>query len=247
MKTLEHLVSANWEKLEEMEALLGCKFHSKILLQKALVHSSFGFEQIADGQNNETLEFLGDAVLSLVITDMLLHRFPDKREGELTKMRAGLVRGKTLARIAGSISLGDFIMLGKGEKVSQGRKKASILASAFEALIGAVYLDSGYDSAMDIIGRHFNPMVSEIQGEKIAEDAKSLLQEKLQEEFNQAPTYCLESEEGPAHAKKFTVSVRFAEEILGAGSGKSKKEAEKMAATAALETMASWWDRLREQ
>lgn len=133
------------------------------------------------------------------------------------------------------------------EKVSQGRKKASILASAFEALIGAVYLDRGYDSAMDIIGRHFNPMVSEIQGEKIAEDAKSLLQEKLQEEFNQAPTYCLESEEGPAHAKKFTVSVRFAEEILGAGSGKSKKEAEKMAATAALETMASWWDRLREQ
>jgi ribonuclease-3 len=235
------------KKLQEMEVLLGYGFSNPILLQKALVHSSFGFEQLDDAQNNETLEFLGDAVLDLVVSDMLFHKFPDIREGELTKIRAGLVRETTLARIARTIRLGDFILLGKGEEASHGRRKASILAGTFEALIGAIYLDRGYTAALDIVGRHLKPLLPEKKGKMVVEDAKSLLQEKLQEQFNRAPTYCLENEEGPAHAKKFTVSVRFDEEVLGAGSGTSKKEAEQRAAAAALETMDSWWEQLREQ
>lgn len=247
MKSIGHLTSTNKKKLLEIEELLGYSYSDKVLLQKALIHSSFGFEQFDNCENNETLEFLGDAVLDLVVSDMLLHRFPEMREGELTKIRAGLVREGTLSRIARNIRLGDFIMLGKGERASHGRKKASILASAFEALIGAIYLDRGYASAQDVVGRHFNPLLAEIKGKKPVEDAKSLLQEILQEQFNQTPIYCLENEEGPAHAKKFTVSVRFAGKVLGAGSGTSKKEAEKMAAAAALETMGSWTDKLSGQ
>jgi ribonuclease-3 len=247
MRSIEQLTSANKRKLQEMEVLLGYVFRNPVLLQKALVHSSFAFEQLNDTQNNETLELLGDAVLDLVVTDMLLHKFPDIREGEVTKIRAALVRETTLARIARTIRVGDFIMFGKGEEASHGRKKASILASALEALFGAIYLDSGYGAALDIVGRHFKPLLPETKGKILVEDAKSLLQEKLQEQFNRAPTYCLEKEEGPDHAKKFTVSVWFGDEVLGAGAGTSKKEAEQQAAAAALETMDSWLVQLRVQ
>ena len=247
MNSIERLTSANKKKLQEMEILLGYGFSDPVLLQKALVHSSFGFEQLDGAQNNETLEFLGDAVLGLVVSDMLFHQFPDIREGKLTKLRAGLVRETTLARIARAIRLGDFIMLGKGEEASQGRKKASILASTFEALIGAIYLDRGYGAAVDIVGRHLTPLLPEKKGKILVEDTKSLLQEKLQEQFNMAPTYCLENEHGPDHAKQFTVTVRFNEKILGTGAGTSKKEAEQRAAAAALETMDTWWTQLREQ
>jgi len=247
MKSIDRLTRANMKQLQEMEVLLGYAFSNPVLLQKALVHSSFGFEQLDGAQNNEILEFLGDAVLDLVVTDMLFRRFPERREGELTKIRAGLVRETTLARIARTIRLGDFILLGKGEESSHGRRKASILASAFEALIGAIYLDRGYGAARDIVGHHLQPMLSEIKRKTVVEDAKSLLQEKIQEQFSRAPTYYLENEEGPAHAKKFTVSVRFDEEVLGEGSGTSKKEAEQRAAAAALEIIDSWWQRLREQ
>jgi ribonuclease-3 len=247
MKSIERLTSANKKKLQEMEILLGYGFSDPVLLQKALVHSSFGFEQLDDAQNNETMEFLGDAVLDLVVTDMLFHRFPEIREGELTKLRAGLVRETTLARIARTIRLGDFIMLGKGEEASQGRKKASILAGTFEALIGAIFLDRGYGAALDIVGRHLNPLLPEKKGKILVEDTKSLLQEKLQEQFNRAPIYFLENEQGPDHAKQFTVTVRFNEKVLGTGSGTSKKEAEQRAAAAALETLDSWWAQLRKQ
>jgi len=248
MRSIERLTSANKKKLQEMEVLLGYGFSNPVLLQKALVHSSFGFEELDDAQNNETLEFLGDAVLDLAVSDMLFHKFPNIREGELTKIRAGLVRETTLASIARTIRLGDFVMLGKGEEASQGRMKASILSGAFEALIGAIYLDSGYGAAQDIIGRHLTPLFPEKKRKILAEeDAKSLLQEKLQEQFNRTPTYCLENEEGPDHAKKFTVSVRFDKAVLGAGSGTSKKEAEQRAAATALETMDSWWRKLMEQ
>ena len=247
MKSIERLTSANKKKLQEMEILLGYGFSDPVLLQKAMVHSSFGFEQLDDALNNETLEFLGDAVLDLVVTDMLFHSFPEIREGELTKLRAGLVRETTLARIARTIRLGDFIMLGKGEEASQGRKKASILAGTFEALIGAIFLDRGYGAALDIVGRHLSPLLPDKKGNIFVEDTKSLLQEKIQEQFNRAPSYYIENEQGPDHAKQFTVTVRFNEKVLGTGSGKSKKEAEQSAAAAALETMDSWWAQLRKQ
>ncbi len=244
MKTLQQLAYENKDNLQKMEAMLRYKFADHILLQRALVHSSYGFEQLDNGRNNETLEFLGDAVLDLAVSDMLFHMYPGIREGELTKMRAELVRETTLARMAGTIKLSDFLLLGKGEEATQGRKKSSILAAAFEALVAAIYLDRGYEKARDFISSHFAPLLPAKKEKMQVEDAKSLLQEKLQEQFNQVPTYHLDAEKGPAHAKKFTVSVRFMSEVLGTGTGSSKKGAEQQAAETALASIDSWWKEL---
>jgi len=244
MKTLQKLAHENKDNLQKVEELLRYKFADSILLQRALVHSSYGFEQLDTGLNNETLEFLGDAVLDLAVSDMLFHMYPGIREGELTKMRAELVREATLARMAGGIKLSNFLMLGKGEEVTQGRMKSSILAGAFEALVGAIYLDRGYEKALHFISSHFAPLLPAKKEKMLVDDAKSRLQEKLQEHFNQAPTYHLDAEEGPAHAKKFTASVRFMAEILGTGTGSSKKAAEQQAAETALATLDSWWEEL---
>jgi ribonuclease-3 len=246
MKTIQQMANDNKNKLQELEVLLGYEFADTVLLQQALIHSSFGFEKIHAGQNNETLEFLGDAVLDLAVSDMLFKTYPGVTEGELTKMRAGLVQEATLAEMARNITLGDFLMLGKGEEASQGREKASILASAFEALIGAIYLDRGYESALQFISGNFASLLPAEKEGMLVDDAKSHLQEKLQGQFNQAPTYHLDKEEGPAHAKNFTVSVRFIDEVLGIGSGSSKKVAEKRAAEAALDTLDSWWEQLNK-
>ena len=246
MKTIQQLTNDNKNRLKELELLLGYEFADTILLQQALIHSSFGFERIQAGPNNETLEFLGDAVLDLAISAILFKTYPGVTEGELTKMRAGLVKEASLAEMARTITLGNFLMLGKGEEASHGREKASILASAFEAIIGAIYLDRGYEGAFQFVSSHFASLLPAKKEEMLVDDAKSNLQEKLQEEFNQAPTYHLDEEEGPAHAKKFTVSVRFMDEVLGIGSGSSKKVAEQRAAEAALDTTDSWWEQLKK-
>lgn len=245
MKDIQQLTQKNINELNGLEVLLGQKFMNISLLQQALVHSSYGFEKLAGGANNETLEFIGDAVLDLAMSDMLFHLYPGAREGELTKMRAWLVKESTLAGRAQKIRLGDYLLLGKGEEASRGGEKASILSSAFEAVIGAMYLDSGYDKAFQFIRKQFKPLLAEESAELFVEDAKSLLQEKLQDRYNQAPTYHLETEEGPDHEKKFTVSVRFFEKILGTGSGSSKKTAEQQAAENALNNIAAWWDELQ--
>jgi ribonuclease-3 len=244
MKSIQYLAHRNINRLKELEALLQHEFTDTGLLQQALVHSSYGFEQLEESQNNETLEFIGDAVLDLGVSDMLFHQYPGIREGELTKMRAGLVKETTLARMAKKIKLGDFLMLGKGEEASHGRKKASILASTFEALVGAMYLDKGYEATLQFIITQFKPVLVQKRAGIFAEDPKSRLQERLQEQFNRAPTYHLEAEEGPDHAKKFTVSVRFLEKILGTGIGSSKKTAEQQAAENALKNIDAWWDEL---
>jgi len=244
MKNLQQLTKDNKDKLQELQVLLGYEFADTVFLQQALIHSSYGFEKNLTGKNNETLEFLGDAVLDLTVSDMLLKKYPGVTEGELTKMRAGLVREATLADMARTITLGDFLMLGKGEESSHGRKKASILSSAFEALIGAIYLDGGYESALKLVSTHFVSLLPAKMEGILVDDAKSYLQEKLQEQFNYAPSYNLDKEEGPAHAKKFTVSARFKDEVLGIGSGGSKKVAEQRAAAAALDTIDSWWEKL---
>jgi len=246
MKTIEQLAHENRNNLNGLEVLLACRFNDLTLLQLALVHSSFGFEQLADGRNNETLEFIGDAVLDLAVSDMLFRRYPGIREGELTKMRAGLVREAALAKMAKNIKLGDFLMLGRGEEASSGRRKSSILASAFEALIGAMYLDRGYENALHFIISHFASMIPAAKRGLLVEDAKSLLQEKLQERFNQAPTYYLENAEGPDHAKQFTISVRFKSEVLGVGTGSSKKMAEQQAAEKALASLDAWWEKIAD-
>jgi ribonuclease-3 len=230
-----------------LEFLLGYSFDNATLLQQALIHSSFGFEQVQTGRNNETFEFLGDAVLDLAVSDILFKTYPGVTEGELTKMRAGLVKESALDEMARAVRLGDFIMLGKGEESSRGREKASILASAFEAVIGAIYLDGGYENARHFIRSQFKPVLPANKDTILVENAKSLLQEKLQEQFNRAPTYHADKEEGPAHARWFTVSVWFGDVVLGTGNGSSKKIAEQRAAESALQSADSWWKQLQQE
>jgi ribonuclease-3 len=244
MLTLKQLTNENREQLQRLEDLLGYRFADISLLQNALIHSSYAFEQVEDSSNNETFEFLGDAVLDLTVGFILYREFPGMKEGDLTRMRSALVKEGNLARMAREINLGDFLMLGKGEEISEGREKPSILSCAYEAVAGAVFLDSGYDNVLDFVDRHFMPLLEEKKESMLVSDAKSLLQEKIQEKFNRAPTYSVENEEGPAHDKEFTISVRYMERILGTGKAGSKKVAEQRAATAALAGIDSWINEL---
>lgn len=229
------LVNKNKEKLCEFEKIIGYRFTDLRLLQKALIHSSFAFEQSQAGKNNERLEFVGDAVLDLVVGYILYKRYPEMREGELTKLRAALVNETHLASMARDIELGEFLCLGKGENASDGRNKSSILSCAYEAVIGAIFEDGGFEVVTGLVERFFVPAIAGKKEKLLIADAKSRLQEKLQEDFNEAPLYRLDQEDGPSHQKEFTISVLFREKILGSGVAGSKKEAEQRAAAAALE------------
>ncbi len=234
---IETLIKRNKEDLAVLEQNLGYRFTDLRLLQKALIHSSFAFEQAQIDKNNEILEFLGDAVLDLVIGHTLCKRFPDMREGELTRLRSALVNETHLALMARALQLGDYLCLGKGEDASNGRNKSSILSCAYEAVIGAILEDSDYVTVETIIARFFVPDMATKKEELLMADAKSRLQEALQERFNEAPSYRIDQEEGPSHQKIFTVSVLFREEALGCGTGSSKKEAEQRAASATLDVL----------
>ena len=231
---LDSLARKNKEELSSFEQILGYRFTDLRLLQKALVHASFAFENSFPGHNNETLEFLGDAVLDLVVGHTLYQRFPAMREGELTKLRSALVNETHLATMARDVELGRFLCLGKGEDASNGRNKSSILACAYEAVVGAVFEDGGYETVQDLVLRFFVPAFEVKREELLIADAKSRLQEVLQEKFNEAPSYRVDLEEGPSHQKIFTVSVIFRDIVLGTGTASSKKEAEQRAAAVAL-------------
>lgn len=231
---IDSLVQANKEQLSELEKILGYRFTDLRLLQQALVHSSYSFEQISPEKNNETLEFLGDAVLYLVVGHLLHKRFPEMREGDLTRLRSALVNETHLAQMARDIELGRFLCLGKGEDASSGRNKSSILSSAYEAVVGAMFEDAGYYMAAGCIETFFIPAIAGKKEELLIADAKSRLQETLQEKYNEGPQYQLDQEEGPSHQKLFTTSVVFRGEVLGSGQARSKKEAEQRAAAAAL-------------
>ena len=235
---IETLVRRNKVDLAGLEQLLGYRFTDLRLLQKALIHSSFAFEQAQIDNNNEILEFLGDAVLDLVIGHTLCVRFPEMREGELTRLRSSLVNETHLAIMARELALGDFLCLGKGEDASNGRNKSSILSCAYEALIGAIFEDSDYPTVEAVIAKFFIPAMAAKKEELLMADAKSRLQEALQDKFNEAPSYVIDLEEGPSHQKVFTVSVLFKGDALGTGTGGSKKEAEQRAAAATLEILA---------
>jgi len=234
---IDSLVRVNKERLSEFERILGYRFTDLRLLQRSLVHSSYAFEQSNEGENNEKLEFLGDAVLDLVIGHLLSHRYSEMREGQLTKLRASLVNEHHLALMAREIDLGDYLFLGKGEDASQGRQKSSILSCAYEAVIGAVFEDGGFDIVYELVERFFKPTLDPKKDELLVADSKSRLQELLQEKHNEAPVYVIDDEEGPSHRKLFSVSVRFRDEILGTGQAGSKKGAEQQAAAAALLTL----------
>ncbi|MDF1578389.1 MAG: ribonuclease III [Desulfurivibrionaceae bacterium] len=235
MELLSTLIDSNKDRLEELEKTLGHSFRDLGLLQLALIHRSYAFEHDArQDVDNERLEFLGDAVLDLIIGYALFEKYPEMREGELTKLRAMLVNEAHLAEMAENISLGGFLYLGKGEDSSHGRRKPSILSCSYEAVVGAIFHDGGYGAASDFVRRHFLPRLDARKEQLPLADAKSTLQELTQGKYNEAPVYVLEKAEGPDHCKVFTVSVRFRDEVLAYGRATSKKEAEQKGAAAAL-------------
>ncbi len=221
-----------------MEKLIEYEFKNKDLLKEALTHRSYLNENPQwPASNNERLEFLGDAVLELAITESLFERFPNEDEGKLTTYRAALVNYQMLAKLSAEIRLGDFLLMSKGEARDTGRAREVILANAMEALIGALYLDGGYQEAQRFIGRIVLPAITDVLSKKLYRDPKSLLQEKSQAEYKSTPIYKLLGESGPDHKKIFVVGVFIREEKVAEGKGMSKQDAEVEAARKALEAL----------
>lgn len=218
-----------------LDAALGVRLADRDLLELALTHRSHAFE--AGGlPTNERLEFLGDAVLGVVVTDWIYHRFPDAPEGRLAKVRAAAVNAQSLAEVARGLCLGSHVLLGRGEELSGGRDKASILADTLEAVIGAVYLDGGMDEARDLVVRLFADLLEELALRRESLDYKTSLQELTAASFATLPTYVV-TDDGPDHEKWFTAEVRVDGDALGRGQGRSKKEAEQIAAAEAYRAL----------
>ncbi len=220
-----------------LDASLGVRFGDPALREAALTHRSYAFEQGLP-VNNERLEFLGDAVLGLIVTDLAFTQFPDLAEGELAKLRAAIVNMTSLAEVARELKLGDFVRLGKGEESSGGREKASILADGLEAVLGAVYLDRGLDAARALIERLFWPRISAYARGEGERDYKTILQELASQDLRALPEYRIQ-ERGPDHQKEFTATVFLGGRELGRGVGRSKKEAEQQAAREAYHKLSS--------
>lgn len=225
----------DWSLLEKR---MGVKFRNPSLLQQALVHRSYLNEVPESGfDSNERLEFLGDAVLGLVVAAKLYGDYPDRQEGQLTELRAAVVRRDALAKVAKRLTLGEYLYLGKGEESAGGRNRPSNLSAAFEAVVGAVYLDGGIDKARRFVIRSLAPELGALPKGRIPGDPKSRLQEILQARYQRPPVYRVVRDEGPDHSKVFTVQVSAGRKVLGTGQGKSKQQAEKAAATRALESL----------
>ena len=218
------------------EEKIGIRFNDQLLLRQAFTHRSYLNEHRGEVHgHNERLEFLGDAVLELISTHFLYTQFPEKDEGELTAYRASLVNAVILSEIAAGIDMNDYLLLSRGEAKDQGRARGVLLANAFEALIGAIYLDQGYDTAQTFIARHLLPHIDDIIQKRLWQDAKSTLQEKVQEHDGVTPGYQVLKETGPDHDKHFIVGVFARDAKMAEGEGKSKQEAEQSAARAALD------------
>ena len=224
--------------LSELQTTLGLKFKDPSLLEQALVHRSYLNEARAPGlESNERLEFLGDAALGLIVSQKLYNDFPDLSEGDLTQLKTALIRWETLARAAERLSLGDYLLLGRGEKLTGGPHRPSNLACAFEAIVGAALLDSGLAKARALVLRCLKPELTQVTAGKVALDAKSRLQQMVQARWQSMPSYQTVAAEGPDHAKVFTVEVLVDDRPLGRGQGRSKKEAENKAAQQALKAV----------
>ena len=222
----------------EFEKIIGAKFNDINTLRQALTHRSFLNEhKNLKGKHNERLEFLGDAVLELVITHYLYDMYPDKNEGDLTSIRSALVNAQTCAEVAKKIDVNDFLLLSKGETKDVGRARQYILANALEAIIGAIYLDGGYDKAEKFVTKFIMPKLEEVIEKGLYKDAKSELQEKTQAKLKITPIYRVLSEEGPDHKKMFNVGVYLADKMVANGQGLSKQDAEVDAAKKALQEL----------
>ncbi len=223
--------------MERLEKNIGYKFRNKRLLEEALTHSSYANENKKSGiRSNERLEFLGDSILGFIVAEHLYTKHPNMPEGQMTRMRAELVCEKSLQTAANDMQLGLFLKFGRGEELSGGRSRPSILADAFEAVVAAVYLDGGIRPAAGLVGRFVLPQL--YSGGHAASDYKTVLQELIQKKSGQTLTYHMISESGPDHMKHFTVEVRLNGEVKGTGSGRNKKEAEQAAAKDALGALA---------
>lgn len=222
--------------IEKLEALLGVVYNDKMLLVSAVTHRSYLNEhREATWEHNERLEFLGDAVLELVITDYLYKKFPQKPEGELTAVRAALVNTVSLSASSEALGVNEYLLLSRGESKDTGRARQYILANVFEALIGSIYLDKNYEAAAEFIGSHLFEKTDRIVEKRLWQDAKSRFQELAQEHNSVTPTYETISQVGPDHDRIFTIGVFLRKEKVAEGKGRSKQEAEQVAAEAAAE------------
>ncbi len=221
---------------KDAERKIGMTFKDGALLKQAFTHRSYLNENKNTGlEHNERLEFLGDAVLELVVTDYLFAKYPKKPEGELTALRSALVNSVMLAALSTELDFNTHLLLSRGEAKDMGRARQYILANTFEAVVGAIYLDSGYDKAKDFITRVLLPKTHEIEEKKLWIDAKSYFQEKAQERVGITPSYKTTKESGPDHDKEFTVGLYLGEALIAEGKGKSKQEAEQDAARVGLD------------
>ncbi len=226
------------KRLKGLEKNLGYRFRSKYQLKNALTHKSYANERRLDAiDHNERLEFLGDAVLELVVSHLLMDAYPEAAEGELSKLRASIVNEKTLAGVAKEHNLGEYLYLGKGEEIGAGREKPSLLANALEAVLGSIYMDRGFKKAFKVIKRIALELFQQVGQEGFYKDYKTQLQEKAQTMFKTVPKYKLVGETGPDHDKTFEVNLTIRGESYGVGSGKSKKSAEQNAAREALDAL----------
>lgn len=219
--------------LEALEERIGLHFSDPTLLKQALTHSSYIFETTNDAlQSNERLEFLGDSILACISADYLYRTFPQLSEGDLSNARAMLVKGETLAQFAREIELGDYLIMGRGEANSS--KGQRVLAAAFEAVLGAIYLDQGLEAARQFVLPYLEPIAQRIVEKRLFKDNKSLFQELAQAREGITPAYRLVKQEGPSHDREFTVDVMLGKEVAGSGHGRNKQAAEQEAAHSAL-------------
>ncbi|OGG03353.1 ribonuclease III [Candidatus Gottesmanbacteria bacterium RBG_16_37_8] len=222
-------------ELEDLKKQLKIKIKNENLLKLAFIHRSYLNEAKVKKESNERLEFLGDSILSFSVSKYLYLNYPKLPEGELTNLRSSVVKTQTLAIIAKELNLGHFLKLSRGEEDGGGRNNPSILADTFEALLGAVFLDSGLSAVEKILDKYLFVLFPQIFKDKTYKDSKSSFQEMVQEETKVSPVYKVVNEKGPDHAKEFTVAVFVNNNIWGEGLGKSKQEAEQKAATSAIE------------
>lgn len=220
--------------LANLEKSIGLIFKKKLLLREALTHKSFAHEHQKKIPFNERMEFLGDAVLELIISEYLFNSYAKFTEADLSKIKAYVVQESTLAETAKHLNIGAYLLLGRGEEITGGRDKNSLLADAFEAVLAAIYLDRGYKKARDFVLRHLKSKIGELISRDLIFDYKTKLQEIAQAQFGVLPRYIIHKEEGPEHKKIFEVKVYVNDNFLGAGSGRTKKAAAQKAAEAAL-------------
>ncbi len=220
------------DSYQDLENILGLEFKNKDLLLNAITHRSYLNEHKEETfDNNERLEFLGDAVLELIISDHLFHTYPDNPEGDLTSFRSAAVRTESLAEESRKMGLGEYLRMSKGEYESGGSDKDYLLANTYEAILGAIYKDKGYDVAKNFVFRTLVPKIKDIVENRLDIDCKTRIQELIQAKFKVTPTYEVIKEEGPDHDKKFLIGVMINDKIIGEGEGSSKQKAEENAAS----------------